>query len=95
MTGAGGNDPVARFALGFVALVLGALAVQYSKWLEVGTRRRPREQPNPYFELARIMGAFLFLCGLVFIGWSAWSLIHSSQFNSSQFSIFRSPNREL
>lgn len=75
MIAAGGDDAIARFALGFVALVLGALDVQYSKWLEVGTRRQPREEPNPYFELARWVGALLFLCGLVLIGWSAWSLM--------------------
>ncbi|MGH9590234.1 MAG: hypothetical protein ACRD25_07545 [Terracidiphilus sp.] len=75
MIAAGGNVAIARFALGFAALVLGALAVQYSKWLEVGAPRHPREQPNPYFELPRLMGAFLFLCGLALIGWSAWSLL--------------------
>lgn len=75
MIAAGGNDAIARFALGFVALVLAALGVQYSKWLEVGTPRRPREVSNPYFELVRLLGALLFLCGLVLIGWSAWSLL--------------------
>lgn len=75
MIAAGGDDAIARFALGFVALVLGALGVQYSKWLEVGTRRQAREEPNPYFELVRLLGALLFLSGLVLIGWSAWSLL--------------------
>lgn len=75
MVTAGGDDAIARFALGFVALLLGALGVQYSKRLEVGTPRRPREEPNPYFELVRFVGALLFLCGLVLIGWSAWSLL--------------------
>lgn len=75
MIAGGGNDPIARFALGFVALVLGALAIQYSKWLEVGSRHRPREEPNPYFELPRVMGAFLFVCGIVLIAWSAWTLL--------------------
>lgn len=75
MIAAGGDDAITRFALGFVALVLGALGVQYSKWLEVGTRRQPRDESNPYFELARWVGALLFLCGLVLIGWSAWSLM--------------------
>lgn len=75
MIDAGSADAIARFASGFVALVLGALAVQYSKWLEVGPRQRPRETPNPCFELARLLGAFFFLCGLALIGWSAWSLL--------------------
>lgn len=75
MIAAYGDDAVARFALGFVALVLGALGVQYSKWLEVGTRHQAREEPNPYFELVRLLGALLFLCGLALIGWSAWSLL--------------------
>jgi len=75
MIAAGGDDAIARFALGFVALVLGALGVQYSKWLELGGRRQPREEPNPYFELVRFLGALIFLCGLVSIGWSAWSLL--------------------
>ena len=43
MIAAVGEDAIARFALGFVALVLGALGVQYSKWLEVGARRQPRK----------------------------------------------------
>lgn len=75
MAAASGDDAIARFALGFVALVLGALGVQYSKWLEVGSRRLPREEPNPYFELARFFGGLIFLCGLALIGWSAWSLL--------------------
>ena len=75
MVTAGGEDAIARFALGFVALLLGALGVQYSKRLEIGTQRQPRQEPNPYFELVRFVGALLFLCGLVLIGWSAWSLL--------------------
>lgn len=75
MIAAGGDDAIARFAMGFVALIVGALGVQYSKWLEVGTQRHPREEPNPYFEFVRFLGALLFLCGLVLIGWSAWSLL--------------------
>lgn len=71
----GGDDAIARFGLGFAALLLGALGVQYSKWLEVGTRRQPREMPNPYFGLVRFLGALLFLSGLGLIGWSAWSLL--------------------
>jgi hypothetical protein len=75
MIAAGGDDAIARFALGFVALILGALGVQYSKWLEVGAHRHLREEPNPYFDLVRFLGALIFLCGLVLIGWSAWSLL--------------------
>jgi hypothetical protein len=75
MLAAGRDDAMARFALGFVALLMGALAVQYSKWLEVGTRQQPREDPNPYFELVRFLGALLFLGGLALIAWSAWSLM--------------------
>lgn len=75
MVAAGGDDAIARFALGFVALLLGALGVQYSKRLEVGTRREPRDEPNPYFELVRLFGALLFLCGLVLVAWSAWNLL--------------------
>lgn len=75
MLAADGDNAIARFALGFVALSIGALLVQYSKWLEVGTRQQPREDPNPYFEMVRISGALLFVCGLVLIGWSAWSLL--------------------
>ena len=75
MVASGGDDAITRFAVGFVGLLLGALVVQYSKRLEVGTRRQPREEPNPYFELVRFLGALLFVCGLVLIGWSAWSLM--------------------
>jgi hypothetical protein len=72
---AGGDNAIVRFGLGFAALLLGALGVQYSKWLEVGTWRNPRTQPNPYYELVRFLGALLFLSGLGLIVWSAWSLL--------------------
>lgn len=71
----GSDEAIARFALGFAALLIGALGVQYSKWLEVGTQPHPREQPNPYFELVRFLAGLVFLCGLVLIAWSAWSLL--------------------
>ena len=75
MVAASGDDAIARFASGFVALLMGALVVQYSKRLEVGTRQHPREEPNPYFELVRFVGALLFVCGFLLIAWSAWNLL--------------------
>lgn len=71
----GVNGAPDLFGLGFVALLCGALAVQYSKRLEVGTRMRPRTEPNPYFELVRVLGALVFFSGLGMIGWSAWLLM--------------------
>lgn len=73
--GPASGDAMGIFGLGFVALLWGALVVQYSKRLEVGTRRQPRTEPNPYFELVRFLGALFFLGGLGMIGWSAWSLL--------------------
>lgn len=70
-----GGDAIGEFGFGFTALLLGALGVQYSRWLQVGTQRQPRDEPNPYFPLVRLFGALLFLCGLVLIGWSAWRLL--------------------
>jgi hypothetical protein len=48
-----GGQALGEFGWGFTVLLLGALGVQYSKWLEVGSRRQPREEPNPYFESVR------------------------------------------
>ncbi|HEX8712655.1 MAG TPA: hypothetical protein VF730_12335 [Terracidiphilus sp.] len=61
--------------IGFVALLWGALGVQWAKHLEVGSRRRPREEPNPYFELVRFLSALVFLSGLGMILWGAWMLL--------------------
>lgn len=71
----GVNGALDIFGLGFVALLWGALAVQWSRWLESGTRAKPREEPNPYFELVRFLGALGFLGGLGMIVWSAWLLL--------------------
>lgn len=63
------------FGLGFIALIWGALGVQWSKWLEVGTRRKPRTEPNPYYQPLRWVGALVFFSGLGMIAWSAWMLM--------------------
>lgn len=63
------------FGLGFIALIWGALGVQWSKWLEVGTRTKPRSEPNPYYRPVRWVGALVFLSGLGMIAWSAWMLM--------------------
>lgn len=75
MVAGSGGDTFGIFGLGFAALLLGALGVQYSKWLEVGSRRHLRDEPNPYFKLVRLSGALLFLFGLSLIAWSAWILL--------------------
>ena len=75
MVRTGGENPIALFALGFIALLWGALGVQYSKRLEVGTRSHPRSEPNPYHELVRFFAALLFFGGLYLIAWSAWLLL--------------------
>jgi hypothetical protein len=69
------NDALEIFGFGFVALLWGALGVQYSKRLEVGTRAKPRTEPNPYFEMVRFVSALVFLSGLGMILWSAWLLM--------------------
>lgn len=73
-----GGDPIERFALGSVALLWGALGVQYAKRLEVGTRQHPRTEPNPYHVLVRTVAAFFFLGGLYLIVSSGWSLMTNS-----------------
>lgn len=72
--GAGG-DPIGMFALGFIGLLWGALGVQYSKRLEVGTRRHPRTEPNPYCHFVRTISALIFFIGLYLILSSAWFLL--------------------
>ncbi len=71
----GSGNPIEGFALGSVALLWGALGVQYAKRLEVGTRRHPRIEPNPYHGLVRAIAAFIFLGGLYLIVTSGWALL--------------------
>ncbi len=78
MVPASGGDAIERFALGTVALLWGALGVQYAKRLEMGTRRHPRTEPNPYHKLVRTVAAFFFLGGLYLIIASAWFLLTRS-----------------
>ena len=75
MVSIGGGNPIERFALGSVALLWGALGVQYAKRLEVGTRRHPRTEPNPYYRLVLAVAAAFFLGGLYLILSSGWSLM--------------------
>ena len=75
MVSIGGVNPIERFALGSVALMWGALGVQYAKRLQVGTRRHPRTEPNPYHTVVRTIAAFIFLGGLYLIVTSAWYLM--------------------
>ena len=75
MVSIGGGNPIERFALGSVALLWGALGVQYAKRLEVGTLRHPRTEPNPYHRLVLAIAAAFFLGGLFLVISSGWSLL--------------------
>ncbi len=72
---ASGGDPMGSFAMGFLAVMWGALAVVYAKYLESGSRNHPRSSPHPLTGLVRLAGALFFFAGLYLIGRSAWFLL--------------------